>query len=87
MGTINAAATMLRHFLFVSTRRAFGLRSGLAVVAAVDQAGADVGQGGAAAPASPELRAIDGSDVVFASEGAGRASSGVGSLSFMMLLL
>jgi hypothetical protein len=39
-----AAATVLRHFFFVSNRRAFGLRCCFAVVAKVGQTGADAGR-------------------------------------------
>ena len=69
MGAKNAAATMLRHFFFVNTRRAFGLRSCLGVVTEVAHAGADAGEGGAEVPASTEPRAIDDSDVVLTAKG------------------
>src|SRR5271154_772636 len=42
MGAEKAAATMLRIFFFVSTRRAFGVRSCLGEVTEVDQSGEDV---------------------------------------------
>ena len=41
MGAKNAAATMLRHFFFVSTRRTFGLRSCWAFVIAAERSGED----------------------------------------------
>ena len=76
VGAKSAAATMLRHFLFVSTRRTFGLRSCGAVITPADQSGEDTGEGGAAASVSLETVASDGRVVALVMARAGCVSSG-----------
>jgi hypothetical protein len=84
---IIAATTIHLLLLFDSNRRTVGRRARLAIGTEADQSGEDTGGGSGAAPAPPELPAIDCSDVAPAGRPA-RVSWGlVDSYSFMMPLL
>src|ERR1019366_10722415 len=73
IGATRAAPRMLRHFLLVSNRRTFGLRTCVAVVADVDQSGEE-DEGSSVAPPSPQLPA-SGSDGVTRDTGRTRKDS------------
>jgi len=75
-GLITAAAKSNRPFRFDSNRRTRRSRACLATVTADDQSGEDTGEG-AAAPASPEPAASDGSDVAMDMGREGEAVSSV----------
>src|ERR1019366_488808 len=63
---ISTATTIHLLLLFDSNRRTVGRRARLAIGTEADQSGEDTGGGSGAAPASPELPAIDCSDVALA---------------------
>jgi hypothetical protein len=84
----SAAATIHPLILFDSSRPTLGQRACLAVVTEADGSGEGAGRGVGAAPATPELPAIDAPDIALATGRAGMLSSGrVGSKSVMTALL